>query len=242
MFFQVPDMIEQLSALLLPIDALLAHSDFELHKSASPELVALFRNMWFLCVLFHFTSSDLRHESLTDWQRAALSRIAIKTPPLVIEDMSDYASSALEYNSVIRHEYAIGVGPPSPPAVRLLTPTLQNISKHREILTRYIPIRASEIRHLTPPEVIFLLCLHDIECLRSGEGYTSPLVFYFVNDGLNKYPGLNACMDSIAEEVTPTIHRGRSIPHPSSRLSAAVSTSSATGSSTMACLRASMAN
>jgi len=98
-------MVEQLASLLLPIDALLAHSDFDLQYSASPELVALFRNMWFLCVLFHFTT-DNKQETAMDWQQPALARIAAKTPPMILEEAHDSLASELEYNSVIRQEYA----------------------------------------------------------------------------------------------------------------------------------------
>lgn len=102
-------MIEHLSALLLPIDALLSHGDFNPHANPSTDLVALFRNTWFLCVLFRFTSLDTPRDALTDWRRSALSRIATKTPPIVLEEAQDYASSALDFNSVIRHDYAVGV-------------------------------------------------------------------------------------------------------------------------------------
>lgn len=180
----VPDLLEHLSALLLPIDALLSHDDFQPHVGASADLVALFRNMWFLCVLFHFTALSAPGEALTNWRRAALSRIATKTPPIVLEDVQDYASSALDFNSVIRHDYALGT-----------------IGKHRELLLRYMPIRSHEIRHLNPAQVIFLLTLHDLETLRSIEGLPSSLVSYFVNEGLNKPGELSTCMDSIAEEV-----------------------------------------
>lgn len=180
----VPDMIEHLSALLLPIDALLSHIDFNPHFAASADLVALFRNMWFLCVLFRFTSLDAPRDAVTDWRRSALSRIATKTPPIVLEDVQDYASSVLEFNSVIRHDYAVNA-----------------VSKHRELLLRYMPLRSSEVRHLNPAQVIFLLTMHDLETLRSTEGLPSSLVSYFVNEGLNKPGELAACMDSIAEEV-----------------------------------------
>lgn len=73
----------------------------------APELVGLFRNMWFLCILFRFTtdSGDLCRRA----QREALSHISTKTPPLVREEEQDYVTSALEFNSVIRHDYAQNV-------------------------------------------------------------------------------------------------------------------------------------
>lgn len=102
-------MVEQLASLLLPIDALLAHADFNPHINASPEIASLFRNMWFLCVLFHFTTDDHKEDRALEWQKPALARIAAKTPPLVVEGAHDFIANELDYNTVIRHEYAHSV-------------------------------------------------------------------------------------------------------------------------------------
>jgi phosphatidylinositol 4-kinase A len=98
-------MVEQLASLLLPIDALLAHEDFNPHLAASSGIVALFRNMWFLCVLFHFTT-DNKEDTAMEWQQNVLARIAAKTPPMILEEAHDMATSDLMYNTVIRREYA----------------------------------------------------------------------------------------------------------------------------------------
>jgi phosphatidylinositol 4-kinase len=99
-------MIEQLASLLLPIDALLGHDDFNPRTDSSPDIVSLFRNIWFLCVLFGFTSTNTSEATAMDWLRPALSRIATKTPSMVVEETHDAAASDVEYNSVIRQEYA----------------------------------------------------------------------------------------------------------------------------------------
>ncbi|KAF8798204.1 hypothetical protein BYT27DRAFT_7178838 [Phlegmacium glaucopus] len=178
------DMIEQLASLLLPIDALLSHDDFNPRKDSSPEIVSLFRNTWFLCVLFGFTSANTSEATAMDWLRPALSRIATKTPSMVVEESHDAAASDVEYISVIRQEYANTV-----------------IDIHRSCLTRYIAYRASDSRHLSSGQVIFILTLHDIESMRSAAGFPSSLVSYFINESLNKHLGLSACMESIAEKV-----------------------------------------
>jgi phosphatidylinositol 4-kinase len=103
---QTEDMVEQLASLLLPIDALLAHEDFNPHVSTSTGIVPLFRNMWFLCVLFHFTWSEDKGESAMGWRKPALARIASKTPSMVLEEAHDGVASEVEYNSVLRQEYA----------------------------------------------------------------------------------------------------------------------------------------
>lgn len=102
-------MVKQLASLLLPIDALLAHADFNPHINATAEMVALFRNMWFLCVLFHLNTEDTSPGAYMDWQRPALARIAIKTPGIVLEGPQNSIASQLEYNAVIRQEYAQSV-------------------------------------------------------------------------------------------------------------------------------------
>ncbi|TFK76247.1 atypical/PIKK/PI4K protein kinase [Pluteus cervinus] len=175
------DMIEQLASLLLPIDALLAH------KSFNPQLKAttpFFRNMWFLCILFHFTIPEEHEKTAMDWLKPALSRIARKTPAMVVEEAHDSIASDVEYNSVIRQEYANTV-----------------LSKHRTLLNQYIPLRSSEIKYLSSGQIIFILTMHDIESMRSATGRTSSLVSYFINDSLNRNTNLSVCMESIAEKV-----------------------------------------
>lgn len=99
-------MVDQLGSLLLPIDALLTQADFDPSKNATLETVTLFRNLWFLSVLFRFTNPEERAEPSSEWQMAALTRIAMKTPPIVLEEVPDFVTSKLEYNTVVRQEYA----------------------------------------------------------------------------------------------------------------------------------------
>jgi phosphatidylinositol 4-kinase len=104
-------MVEQLASLLLPIDALVVHQDLKPWESATPQVVSLFRNLWFLCVLFNFTTMEDNEATALDWLKHALTRIATKTPPMVIEEFHDAFASDIEYNTVIRQEYADSVSP-----------------------------------------------------------------------------------------------------------------------------------
>ncbi|GLB34718.1 putative PI3 PI4-kinase family protein [Lyophyllum shimeji] len=178
------DMIEQLASLLLPIDALLAHPDFNPQMNASSGVVSLFRNMWFLCVLFHFTFDEEREGTAMGWLKPALSHIAVKTPSLVLEESHDSVASDVEYNSVIRQEYANTV-----------------ISKHKAFLAGHISLRAGDIRYLSAGQIIFVLTMHDIESMRSVAGLPSSLVGYFTNESINKHATLSGCMESVAEKV-----------------------------------------
>ncbi|KAJ3555853.1 hypothetical protein NM688_g2347 [Phlebia brevispora] len=181
---QMEDVTEQLASLLLPIDALLSHPDFKLSDNPSSSLVTLFRNMWLLCILFHFTTADDKDHVAMGWQKPALIRIAMKTPTIVLEEAHDTIVSDLEYNPVLRREYVETV-----------------VSRHREMLTRHTPLRNGEIRSLFPGQVIFLLCMHDMERMRSATGLPASLVSYFTNNGLNKNLAFVQCMEAIAEKV-----------------------------------------
>lgn len=99
-------MIEQLVSLLLPIDALLGHTAYHPGNTATPEMTAQFRDMWFLCTLFDFYASDEKGVSATDWRRPALSRIAVKAPALVSEEAHESLASDIEYSNVLRQDYA----------------------------------------------------------------------------------------------------------------------------------------
>lgn len=177
-------MSEQLASLLLPIDALLSHHDFDIGPDVSYNVVTLFRNMWFLCVLFGFTVPNTSAHNAMDWRQPALARIAVRTPPIVLEEAHDTIVSDLDYNTVIRQEYATSVS-----------------TKTRVLLTKHIPLRASEVRYLVPGQVLFLLAMHDVESMRAAAGRPSSLVSYFVNKGVNKNAGLLACMEAVAEKV-----------------------------------------
>ncbi|KAI0064541.1 hypothetical protein BV25DRAFT_1930940 [Artomyces pyxidatus] len=178
------DMIEQLVSLLLPIDSLLSHADYNPQIGTSLELVSLFRNMWFLCTLFQFAVPDEKEVSATEWRRPALSRIAAKTPPLVSEADHDSLMSDVEFNSSIRLDYAHIVMP-----------------KHRALLAKLLQYHSTESRSMSPGQVILLLAMHDIESMRSAAGLVSSLLSYFTNNSLNSSPELNACMDAMAEKV-----------------------------------------
>ncbi|KAI0818966.1 atypical/PIKK/PI4K protein kinase [Irpex lacteus] len=117
---KIDDLVEELASLLLPIDALL--------------------NAWFLCVLFQFTAPDESDQLAMSWKTPALARIAAKSPPIVLEEAHDTIVSDLEYNPVIRREYAETI-----------------IHKHRDLLIKHISLRHSEIRGLPASLVTYFV-------------------------------------------------------------------------------------
>ncbi|KAK2466763.1 hypothetical protein APHAL10511_001021 [Amanita phalloides] len=180
---KIDDMVEQLGSLLLPIDALLAHSDFRPNNTSSLEFINLFRSVWFLVVLFNFTNLDNKQDHAMEWLKPALSRIACKTPSLVIEESHELVASDVEFNFVIRQEYVSSV-----------------LHVHREVLAKHMSLRPTDLRHLSSGQIIFVLVIHDLEIMRSSAGMTSSLPSYFVNEGLNKHNDLSNCMDLVAEK------------------------------------------
>ncbi|ELU44766.1 phosphatidylinositol 4-kinase beta [Rhizoctonia solani AG-1 IA] len=162
---------------------LVAHSDFHPDRDASTEVTALFRNMWFICGLFRLSSDD-KADMINEWQYAAMTRIAAKTPPVVLEEAQDYLTNS---------------DPSSRQGIRLTTP--QVVARHRVTLSKFIPTRGTDIRYLTPTQIIFLLTMHDLENMRAKMFLPSSLVWYFSNEGLNKNAPLTASMDSISEKV-----------------------------------------
>lgn len=98
------DTLAELAALLLPIDAVMANPACNPGLDPSPDVVGAFRDMWFLCVVYGFTRPNNTY--INDTGRAALRRIASKTPALILERDKDYVNSGLEYNPVFRRDYA----------------------------------------------------------------------------------------------------------------------------------------
>ncbi|RXK35906.1 phosphatidylinositol 4-kinase [Tremella mesenterica] len=164
---RVSDMKSWLAALLIPISSLLSHSNYNPSKSPSPELVSHFRNLWFLCVAFNISS--WKHKKLSDHEQNALNIIAEKSPALLLESMTDYVASELEYNSVIRKDFA------------------QSIQQYqRSILPDYLPQRHSHhIRSMSVPQMTFLMAIYDLENLRTLRYRPSVLLQYFSNESVN---------------------------------------------------------
>lgn len=101
--------MEELVSLLLPLDALLSHEDFNPQIMPKTILTTKYRNMWFICVMFGLTHPGSRPSCMTEWHVQALLRIAEKTPPIVLEDAHDFITSELEFNPILRQDYLHGV-------------------------------------------------------------------------------------------------------------------------------------
>nr|CAG8453226.1 5703_t:CDS:10 [Entrophospora candida] len=178
--FQITSLAGEIGILLPVLKTLLSHDDFKVHLNVSKELVELFRNLWFHCVLYGFVSEA--DAWIREW-RDSLVLIAQKTPPLVQEGATNYLESDLEYNSVLRRGNSD-----------------QDLANLRSSLSSYLPNHASEIKYFSFAEITFLLSVYHIEIMRSQSGQCSFIHRYLVNQGVNTSK-LVGCMEEIGNQV-----------------------------------------
>ncbi|PWN49925.1 hypothetical protein IE53DRAFT_331217 [Violaceomyces palustris] len=194
---ELAELNTDLATLLPSISAVLEHDDINPQLEPAVEMVSLFRNMWFLSVLFGYASpayinrtpSNEKPMPKTPAEAQAalvaesLCKISLKTPTLVPETAHNYLESDLEYNSVLKREFSSAT-----------------LDSQRKSLSALIPNHASEIRSFSYAQVTFLSTIYNLECLRSSMGRPSMILWYFVNDGLNT-SSLVGSMQSIADKV-----------------------------------------
>nr|CDI56699.1 related to phosphatidylinositol-4-kinase [Melanopsichium pennsylvanicum 4] len=197
---ELAELNTDLATLLPAIAAVLEHRDIHPEVQPTTEMVSLFRNMWFLSVLFGFAApSNIRSSVAADGSSLAkpasaaeaqaeivgrsLSSISLKTPTLVPETAHNYLESDLEYNSVLKREF-----------------TNQTLDAQRKALGAVISTHASDVRSFSYAQVTFLSTIYDLECLRSRMGRPSMVLSYFTNEGLNN-SALVGAMQAIADKV-----------------------------------------
>lgn len=201
---ELSEMRLDLARLLPTIAELLCHEDLNPQLDPTLDLVSLFRNMWFLAVLFDLASPHVAQRAARDAAHSdatlfltvqsvfapiaslhiALALVALKTPTLVPETANNYLETELEFNSVLKCDFSSAA-----------------VDGLRKALSHLIPSQSAAIRSFKLPQVIFLLTIYNVEIIRSSLGRPSMLLWYFVNEGLNK-SSLVGSMDAIAEKVT----------------------------------------
>ncbi|WRT70200.1 uncharacterized protein IL334_007194 [Kwoniella shivajii] len=182
---RVGDMKAWLGALLIPIATILSHSSYHPDKSASPELVAHFRNLWFLCVVFGL-SGPAGQKRLSEHETNALRTIAEKTPALILEGSNDFVASDLAYNSILRKDYAASIQ-----------------QQQRNALSQYLPHQkhSYDIRNMTTPQTTLLMAIYDLEEARTIRYKPSVLLQYFCNESINE-SSLIGCLDAVAQKIS----------------------------------------
>lgn len=164
------DMVAGLAALLIPISEILAHQDYRPDLAPTTEMVALFRNMWLLCVVFGLSGKPGRSR-LSEYETSALAIIAVKTPALVLENATDFVHSDLEYNTVLRKDFASSIH-----------------TKMKNLLAEVLPSQKynTDIRNMSTPQMTLLVAIHDLEQMRTLRCRPSVILQYFSNDSVNK--------------------------------------------------------
>ncbi|OCF44647.1 phosphatidylinositol 4-kinase [Kwoniella heveanensis CBS 569] len=187
---RVADMKAWLAALLIPISTLLSHPNYHPDKAPSPELVAHFRNLWFICVAFGL-SGPAGRKRLSEHETGALRAIAEKTPALVLENSNDFVASELAYNSILRKDFAASVQ-----------------QTQRTALAEYLPNQKHtyDIRNMSTPQTTLLMAIFDLEEARTMRYRPSVLLQYFCNESINSSP-LVGCLDAIAEKISALFKR-----------------------------------
>lgn len=183
---RVQNMKAGLAGLLIPISVLLCHKDFHPEISASTECVALFRNMWLLCVAFGLSGRPGR-TSLSEHEQNALATIATKTPPLVPENANDFVGSELEYNTILRKDFASSVH-----------------SRMKQTLSEILPSQKhmSDIRGMTTAQLTLAVAIHDLEEMRTLRYHPSVMLQYFANDSINKSVPVVGCLTAITNRLS----------------------------------------
>ncbi|KAI9022175.1 hypothetical protein CLU79DRAFT_815895 [Phycomyces nitens] len=165
---------------LLPVLAtLLNHKDFHSPLMATEEVILLFRNFWFLCVIFGFVVN----RTWTRKWNESLHIIAFKTPILAIQSTTEQLESDIAFNSVLRgsNEEA------------LLLPM-------REQLAGLFPTYAYEIKYYSFACAVFSLSVYHVEIMRSRMGDCSFILRYFMNTGVDR-SAVSNCLELIATRV-----------------------------------------
>lgn len=86
---------------LLPIiDTFLTSANFDpKRQDLQPAVMGLFRNLWYLCTLSGFMSTPAR---IAEWQKAALVRIARRSPTLLRGVGTNFVETELDYNGILK--------------------------------------------------------------------------------------------------------------------------------------------
>ncbi|KAI8869090.1 hypothetical protein GQ42DRAFT_163680 [Ramicandelaber brevisporus] len=157
------------------LSELLALPGFEPHLTPTADLVAVFRNAWFLFVLHGFLVDPVLVKKLG----AALVSIAAKSPVLVLESELNYLDKHLEYNTVLSRGT-------SQDSTRTLSAQLAQL------------LPTISVRELSPAQIVFVLAVYYIESARARTGNCEHIFRYFDNAGVIASPAAVSALEAIA--------------------------------------------
>lgn len=192
--------LPQLLNTLSIIEMIMSSPKIELQKGAADEeLVVLFRNVWFISTVLGLT---MRKTEDAYQHKAILKSIAFKTPCLLQGTQGNYVDTELEYNPFIRKEHGqVSSAPQRQNGDPCSTYLRQSSESLRDELDNFIKTHQSiGPRSLTYSQVVFLLSVAKLECMRAELGDPSVILQYFHNEGVNKGP-LIGPLNDISERV-----------------------------------------
>ncbi|TPX38337.1 hypothetical protein SmJEL517_g00322 [Synchytrium microbalum] len=172
-------LVQELRDLVSILRIICDQVDLKSEAINTEEVSELFRNFWFYLVVFVLNSNG-------SWPRdwfASLLVVATKTPPLLMRPRESNLLADLGSNSILRAklpEWAI--------------------SKARTALATLLPSRISEIRVANPSHVVYLLAVHQLECMRIRKTSFEYILMYLVDDRLydsEVFPILEVLADDV---------------------------------------------
>ncbi|PLW12578.1 hypothetical protein PCASD_16853 [Puccinia coronata f. sp. avenae] len=176
---------------LVPMIANLLHPDssYNPRKTSSLKLSELFRNFWYVCVLFGFLSSPNPSWQSTgnapippDWLIESLRQIASKSPTLTHLTSMNYLTTELDYNPILKFPDPLLSVTPSKKHNHANVPSPQQVAldqAKKQELAGLIPTHSGQIKSLNFIQTIFLLTTARLEIFRADDCRASNILEYF---------------------------------------------------------------
>lgn len=203
---------------LIPAIGNLLHStsSYDPRRTKSADISELFRNFWYICVLFGFlSSSPLRatHQPTTsppDWLIDSLRQIATKSPTLTHLTPIDYVTTQLDYNPILKFPEASNIVTPTKLG-RYHNPAIHGQSSNqlaveqekKQELANLIPTHSGQVKGFNFIQTMFLLTVARLEIFRAEDCRASNILEYLrhVPPDEVEVNNLFGCLVTISEKV-----------------------------------------
>lgn len=213
-------LVNHLGVLIPAIGNLLqSKSSYNPHQTTSAKMSELFRNFWYICVLFGFLSSPSSSRNTSgnsatppDWMIASLRQIATKSPTLTHLTPIDYVTTQLDYNPILKFPEPATVLSPSKlgrnhhHANALTANQLAVEQEKKQELANVIPSHAGQIKGFTFIQTMFLLTVARLEIFRAEDCRVSNVLEYLrhVHPDEIDVNNIFGCLVTISEKVLST--------------------------------------
>ncbi|WAQ86921.1 hypothetical protein PtA15_7A650 [Puccinia triticina] len=209
-----PHLINQL-AVLAPLIANLLQPDstYNPRKTASLKISELFRNFWYVCVMFGFLSSTSSPRAIVgsasgspDWLIESLRQIATKSPTLTHLTSINYLTTELDFNPILKFPDPVLTTPSKSKQNHAHVPSPHQIAldqAKKQELASLIPTHSGQIKSLNFIQTIFLLTTTRLEIFRAEDCRASNILEYFSHVSPDEVDvhNLFGCLVTISEKV-----------------------------------------